>query len=38
MIITYLNKNFDPGFVQKLALEAIAFEELALNQFYKTAR
>ncbi|WYZ46141.1 hypothetical protein EsH8_IX_000366 [Colletotrichum jinshuiense] len=38
MIITYLNKNFDPGFVQKLALEAIAFEELALNQSYKTSR
>lgn len=38
MIITYLNKNFDPGFVQKMALEAIAFEELALNQFYKTSR
>ncbi|KAK2038707.1 DJ-1/PfpI family protein [Colletotrichum somersetense] len=38
MIITYLNKNFDPGFVQKLAIEAIALEELALNQFYQTSR
>ncbi|EFQ35997.1 DJ-1/PfpI family protein [Colletotrichum graminicola] len=38
MIIKYLNKNFDPGFVQKLGIDVIAFEELALNQFYKTSR
>ncbi|KAK2000456.1 DJ-1/PfpI family protein [Colletotrichum falcatum] len=38
MVIEYLYKNFDPRFVKRFAIDAISFEELGLNQFYKTSR
>ncbi|KAF9872417.1 DJ-1/PfpI family protein [Colletotrichum karsti] len=36
MIIAYLNQNFNPAHVKKIALQGIGMEELELNQFYKT--
>ncbi|KAI8270532.1 Isonitrile hydratase [Colletotrichum sp. SAR11_239] len=36
MIIEYLNQNFDPAYVKKIALQGIGMEEVETNQFYKT--